>query len=98
MFKRLLSLFILWACSLTILYAQSAPNLAGKTQSFYNTTIKPLFPWVILIVFVVTALFNIGDLMGEQRDYKRFFTRIGLFVGGTMLVIAVVNYLATLSL
>ncbi|MEM8896921.1 MAG: hypothetical protein AAGC85_02405 [Bacteroidota bacterium] len=83
---------------MNFLYAQNGPNLAVKTKGFYTTTIKPMFPWVILIVFVITALYNISDLMGENRDYKRFFTRIGLFLGGTLMVIAIVNYLATLSI
>jgi formate hydrogenlyase subunit 3/multisubunit Na+/H+ antiporter MnhD subunit len=76
----------------------SNPNLGTWAQNFYRDTVAPLFPWVLVTVFVVTALYNIGDLQGDQKNYKGFFTKIGLFIGGTAAVMGIAAWLTGLSL
>lgn len=77
-------------------YAQ--PNLAGELQTLYNSTIKPLFPIVIGLVFIVSVMMNINDIWGEHKNWKGFLSKVGLYVGICLLVVVVTNYLFTLSI
>mgnify|MGYP006921591540 CR=1 FL=1 len=72
-------------------------NLSGPVSSFLNQTVKPLFPFILGIVFIVSALINIG-MVWNDRDWKAYLTRIGLFMGITLVIMAIVTWLGTLSI
>lgn len=95
--KKLLFALLLLFISINA-FPQTAPNLSTWASGFYNTTVKPLFPYIIGTVFIVTALFNIGELTGDNKNYKSFFTKIGLFVGGTATVMLIANWLSAQSI
>lgn len=74
-------------------------DLSTAAESFYEQTIKPLFPIVLGIVFIVTSFMNIGLVLDENnRNWKLFLTRVLMFVGAALLLMLVANFLATLSI
>jgi len=77
--------------------AQTGPNLSGGANGFLNGTVKPLFPIVLGIVFIVTALFNIGEVTGDQKNYKSFFSKIGIFVGSVIIIRLVLQWILSQS-
>lgn len=78
--------------------AQGSPNLAPEASGVWNTTVKPLFPYVIAISFVIGALFNLGKIQSkEDRDVKGFVVGILWFIGGALGIMALVTWLLTLS-
>lgn len=77
--------------------AAAQPSLSSGANGFLNNTVKPLFPIVLGIVFIVTALFNIGEVTGDQKNYKAFFSKIGLFVGSVIVIRLVLQWLLTQS-
>lgn len=93
--KKILILIVL---TFTFTGAYAQPNIASELQTLYNTTIKPLFPIVIGLVFVVSVMMNINDIWGEHKNWKGFLSKVGLYVGICLLVVVVTNYLFTLSI
>jgi len=55
--------------------------------------IKDSAPIVIGLIFLVSALFNIGKITGGDRDYKGFFISIGLWILGVIMVGAIFTFL-----
>jgi hypothetical protein len=98
--KKVYSVLIALLISVSAFAAgpNSNPNLAGWAQKFWLETVAPLWPWIIAIVFLVTSLYNISDVTGDQKNYKGFFSKLGLFVGSAAAIMIVVTWLTTLSL
>lgn len=57
--------------------------------------IKDSAPIIFGIVFLVGGLFNIGKIMGADRDYKGFFISVGLWILGVVMLGAIFNFLVT---
>lgn len=96
--KKILVLTAGILTSLTTM-AQGSLNLSGPVSSFLNQTVKPLFPLILGIVFILSALFNIGMVWDEQnRNWKAYLTRIGMFIGATLILMAVATWLGTLNI
>lgn len=53
-------------------------------------------PIGFIISLLGGALFNIGKIWGENRDWKGFFTSLGLFVLAIAFIAGITVYLASL--
>lgn len=60
----------------------------------FVTTAAPI---AFLVTLLVGAVFNIKKVWGEDRDWKGFFTSLGLFVLAVAFIVAIASYLASLS-
>lgn len=67
--------------SFILLAVSSSFAQMNKLVEFENTYIKPYFPVVAAIVFLVGALMNMGKFFGEHRDIKAGITSIFLYLG-----------------
>lgn len=97
-----LSAFLIAALMFNTVFAAgagpTAPDLASWASSFWTVTIAPLFPWIVAGTFVITMVFNLGELSGDNKNYKAFFTKCFLFAGGVAAVMIMVNWYLGLSL
>jgi hypothetical protein len=53
-------------------------------------------PIGFVIALLGGALFNIGKIWGENRDWKGFFTSLGLFVLAIAFIVGITVYLTSL--
>ncbi len=93
--KLILSAAILMGTAIRV-SAQS--KVFGNFASQLQSEVETLFPIILSIVFIICALFNMGNFFGENRDIKKGITNIILYVGGTFLIIGVYTYLTSISL
>ncbi|WP_196888955.1 hypothetical protein [Aureivirga sp. CE67] len=77
------------------IYSQTI-GIQDKAQEFWNE-VRSAAPYIFAIILLVLIIFNIGKVTGENRDYKGFFTGVGLYLGAIMLVLIIVDWLLTLS-
>jgi FtsH-binding integral membrane protein len=93
--KMYLVLALMLFATATFAQPRNNPNFGQWAQQFWQQSIAPLWPWIIAIVFLVTAFFNIGDINGPEKNYKKFFSAIGLYVGGVAAVMIVITWLTS---
>lgn len=76
-------------------YAQwdEAEQAAEDFQDF----IFNIAPIAFVIILIMSVLFNIGKIMGDNKDYKAFFTGIALYVLAITVTIGIVGYVASVS-
>lgn len=87
------------AAFMLLLVLQSQAQAIGQAAKDFDTTwVKPLIPVIGAICFIVGALMNIGKLQGESRDYKGFFTGVGLYVGGFLLAVLVYKFIMNMAI
>lgn len=67
-------------------------GLTETSKGFWED-IKGAAPYILVIVFIVSIFFNIGKLQGEKRDYAAFFAGVGLWLGGLLLVSAIITFI-----
>lgn len=67
------------------------------TATDFSQTMRRIAPLVFIIALIGGALFNIGKVWGENRDWKAFFTSIGIFVLAVTIIIGLVTWLSGLS-
>jgi len=72
---------IVLSCSFILLAFSSSYAQMNKLVEFENTYIKPYFPVVAAIVFIVGVLMNLGKFFGENRDIKSGITSIFIYLG-----------------
>lgn len=75
-----------------------ASGMFGSSVEDMMEELETVFPWVVGIMFLVLAGMNHKHFMGEDRDLKKGFTNIIVFVIGVSVTIAVYQYLKGLSL
>lgn len=75
----------------------AASGIFGDPSQFLNE-IKSYAPFVIVGIFIISGLFNLGNFFGENRDYKKGIYNIVGYVCGVTIFIAVVAYLTSLSI
>lgn len=95
--KTIIAASLLFFVAVSTANAAGVPDLGSTAQDILNS-VKKLWIPIILIVFIVTALFNIGDVMGEHKNYQAFFKKLGLFVGAVAITMAIIVWLATQSI
>jgi len=79
----------------TTTYAQDL-GIEEASQNLWDQ-ISSAAPLIIAGIFVVSVLMNIGKVMGNDRDYKSFFTGVALFFFGMLIVGAVVAWILNLT-
>jgi len=75
-----------------------AQDMFGSFATDMQQEVESLFPVIIILVFIISGLFNLGKFFGENRDVKQGISNIVLYVGGTLLLMGVYKYLSGLSL
>lgn len=75
-----------------------AQEMFGDFAKNMQDEVEGYFPYVIAVIFVISALFNMGKFFGEDRDVKKGISNILLFVGGTLLVMGAYKYLTGMTL
>jgi len=65
-------------------------------EEFYDF-MNDVGPLILVLSFVFGAIVNIRKVWGEDRDWKGFFTAIGLWILGIGLVVGVASYIGTVS-
>ncbi len=70
-----------------------AQNIGSAMKDFDSTWVRPLIPVVGAICFIIGALMNIGKLQGDNKDYKGFFSGVGLYLGGFILAVLIYKFL-----
>lgn len=93
--KKLILAASFCALSVNRLFAQ---DMFGSFAKDMKAEVEDYFPTIVGIVFVVSALFNLGKFFGEHRDIKQGISNILIFVGGVCLVMGVYHYLSGTSL
>ena len=68
------------------------PDFSSSATEFLQQ-MKNLFPPVVGIIFIAMVLYNIGDIMGDHKNYQAFFKKIGLFVGGLIIVFVIFTWI-----
>lgn len=68
------------------------PDIASPVREFISNTLRPLYAPVLVIVALVGSLFGIGDVWGDNRDWKKFFTKLGMFVGAAIVAVVVIEF------
>lgn len=89
---------LLVAIMLLVAKVTYAGTIFGTAGEELAQEIKDNFPLIVGIVFLVTALFNLGHFMGETRDYKKGIGNILIYVFGVLLTVGGYAYLSTMSL
>lgn len=67
-------------------------------QNFENTYLKPMFPVVVGIVFIVGALVNLPNFFGENRDIKKGVINVLIYPGAVLLIAGIYAMVRTISL
>ena len=77
------------------LYGQE--GMVGVIESYLNDVIRPLYAPIVALVFLVSALMNIGDIWGDHKNWKGFLSKTGIYVGIVVGIVVVFEFLLTLS-
>ena len=78
--------------------ASAQSKVFGNFANRLQNEVETLFPIILSIVFIICALFNMGNFFGENRDIKKGITNIILYVGGTFMIVGVYSFLTGVSL
>lgn len=73
-------------------------QVINKFSSFRDQWMRPLYPIILGIVFLGGCLFNIGLVWGDDREWKKFFTKVGIFLLAATVIIGVYEAVTALSI
>lgn len=93
--KLILSFFTV---TLVTKNAFAQTEMFGSFAKDMQQEIEGLFPYILGLVFIISALFNSGKFFGEDRDIKKGITNILIFVGGALLIMGIYKYVTSLTL
>jgi hypothetical protein len=95
---KLIYLFIITTCLIFFLAVDvNAQDLRGTLVRFRDQTIRPLYPIIIGVVFLIGAMMNIGEVWGEHKNWKAFLSKVGIYIGICLIIIAVYEFVSGLS-
>ena len=80
------------------LFAQSGPDLASPARNFVSDTLRPLYPIIVSAVGLVGAMMNIGDIWGENKNWKGFLTKLAIYLGSVLVLVAAIEFINTLTI
>jgi hypothetical protein len=90
--------FIFMACLLFLLVVDAnAQDLRGTLSKFRDQTVRPLYPIIVGVVFLIGAMMNIGEVWGEHKNWKAFLSKIGIYIGICLIIIAVYEFVSGLT-
>ena len=95
--KKTLITICLTLIATACLMAQNSPDLASPARNFLTNTLRPLYPIVVAGVGLIGGLMNIGKVMGENSDWKGFFTKILLFLASAVILVVALEGLYALT-
>lgn len=91
---------ILTTAALVYLVAQNAsaaPSFSAIGTEWLDE-LKKLFPIIVGISFIAMVLFNLGDLSGDNKNYKSFFFKVAIFCGGVAFVVVAYSSITSVKL
>lgn len=95
--KKKLSAFIgIAMLSASKLFAQN--EFIRSLEDIRDEWIRPAYPIVAGIVFIVGALINMGHFFGENRDIKKGISNILVYLGVVLAVIGIFEAITALSI
>jgi len=71
-------------------------GLEQASENFWDE-VKGSAKFILAGIFLISIIFNIGKIIGNDRDYKGFFAGVGMFFFGLILVVAVIGYILSLN-
>lgn len=71
-------------------------NEAQSQMEAFRDFVYTAAPIGFIVALLGGAMFNIGKIWGENRDWKGFFTSLGLFVLAVAFIVGITVYLASL--
>lgn len=90
--------FIFMACLLFIFVVDAnAQDLRGTLSKFRDQTVRPLYPIIVGVVFLIGAMMNIGEVWGEHKNWKAFLSKIGIYIGICLIIIVVYEFVSGLT-
>jgi len=94
--KKVLAFFTLMALSVSSIFAQN--EFIRSLEDIRDDWIRPAYPIVAGIVFIVGALINMGHFFGENRDIKKGISNILVYLGIVLAVIGIFEAITALSI
>jgi hypothetical protein len=86
------------ACLLFLFVVDAnAKDLRGTLSKFRDQTVRPLYPIIVGVVFLIGAMMNIGEVWGEHKNWKAFLSKIGIYIGICLIIIAVYEFISGLT-
>jgi FtsH-binding integral membrane protein len=69
-----------------------------KLTEFETNYLKPFFPVVASVIFIIGVLANLHQLKGEERDIKKFFIGVLIYPAGLLLVVGIYTMIKAITL
>ena len=82
--------------SVNSIFAQN--EFIRSLEDIRDDWIRPAYPIVAGIVFIVGALINMGHFFGENRDIKKGISNILVYLGIVLAVIGIFEAITALSI
>ncbi len=89
---------ILFAVLIIASYSASANAFVEAMTDLRDEWIRPAYPIVAGIVFLVGIFMNLGRLFGENRDIKQAVTNILIYLGVTLTVVGVYEAISAIAI
>ena len=89
----------LYSTLLLLLISNSIFAQIGGIEDSVNDvsdTIRPIFPIILGVIFLIGFLFNAGHFFGENADLKKGITRVLVFVLIAGAVVGIFTYLISI--
>jgi hypothetical protein len=94
--KKISAFLMLMIVSVNSIFAQN--EFIRSLEDIRDDWIRPAYPIVAGIVFIVGALINMGHFFGENRDIKKGISNILVYLGIVLAVIGIFEAITALSI
>ena len=91
------SLLIVSLLATSIIHAQDLGNIESSVDDLVST-IKKIFPLIMLVIFLIGFAFNASYFFGENQDLKKGISRVLVFVGVLGCVAGIASYILAITL
>jgi sterol desaturase/sphingolipid hydroxylase (fatty acid hydroxylase superfamily) len=78
------------------IFAQSEV-ISGFTN-FRDSWMRPLYPVIVGIVLLGGALFNIGLIWGENKEWKTFFSKLGIYLLAVTVIVGIYEAVTAIAI
>lgn len=89
---------ILLLISFSLLFSIPTWAQLSGLDRFETQYLKPLFPVVAGIVFIIGALLNLGHFFGENRDIKKGVVNLITYLGILFLIVGIYAAIRSINL
>lgn len=73
-------------------------QITSKLTEFETNWLKPIFPIIAGIVFIIGSLLNIGKFFGENRDIKQGVINITMYLVVLFVIAGIYTAVRSMSL